>query len=114
MLVKKRKDCRSIGRDAHVALRECAVYLVLHEGKTQAEAAQAVGVYRKRDRKIIHSLCLIFTTFVLISLSVHGPCAGRACLFVNEGISCLTYRRGCAVLAHSFDLRASECASAHS
>ena len=61
----------------------------------------AVGVYRKRDRKIIHSLCLIFTTFVLISLSVHRPCAGRGCLLVNEGISWLTYR-------------ASECASAHS
>jgi len=39
MRVKKRKDFRSIGRDAHVALRERAVYLVLHEGKTQAEAA---------------------------------------------------------------------------
>ena len=71
MGVKKRKDFRSIGRDAHVALRERAVYLVLHEGKTQAEAASAVGVHRKRDRKIIHSQCLIFTTFVVIFLSVH-------------------------------------------
>ena len=71
MRVKKRKDFRSIGRDSQVALRERAVYLVLHERKTQAEAAWAVGIHRKRDRKIIHSLCLIFTTFVLISLSVH-------------------------------------------
>ena len=54
----------------------------------------AVGVYRKRDRKIIHSLCLIFTTFVLISLSVHRPCAGGAYPWVNEGISWLTHRRG--------------------
>ncbi len=37
--VKNRKDFRSIGRDAKVALRERAVYLVLHEGMTQAEAA---------------------------------------------------------------------------
>src|ERR1700736_1433981 len=29
--------------------------------------------HRKRDRKIIHSLCLIFTTFILIFLSVAGP-----------------------------------------
>jgi hypothetical protein len=36
---KKRKDFRSIGRDAKVALRERAVYLVLHDDKTQAEAA---------------------------------------------------------------------------
>ena len=54
----------------------------------------AVGVCRKRDRKIIHSLCLIFTTFVLISLSVHRPCAGGAYPWVNEGISWLTHRRG--------------------
>jgi hypothetical protein len=71
-----------------------AVFLVLHEGKTQAEVAQAAGVHRKRDRKIIHSLCLIFTTFVLIFLSVHRTCTGGACLWVNERISWLTYRRG--------------------
>jgi hypothetical protein len=69
-----------------VALRERAVYLVSHEGKTRAEAAQAVGVQRKRDRKIIHSLRLIFTTFVLISLSVRRTCTG--------GILRLTNRRG--------------------
>jgi hypothetical protein len=63
-----------------VALRERAVYLVLHEGKTQAEAAQAASVHRKRDRKMIHSLCLIFATFVLIYLSVHRACTGGACL----------------------------------
>jgi hypothetical protein len=73
-----------------VALRERAVYLVLHEGKTQAEAAQAAGVHRKRDRKMIHSQCLIFTIFVLIFLSVDRSCT----LWVNEGISWLTCRRG--------------------
>ncbi|MDQ6703342.1 MAG: hypothetical protein M3Z96_09700 [Pseudomonadota bacterium] len=41
MRVKKRQDFRGIGRDAQVAPRERAVYLVLHEGKTQAEAAYA-------------------------------------------------------------------------
>jgi len=43
----ERKDFRSIGRDAQEALRERAVYLVLHEGKTQAEAAGLVGVHRQ-------------------------------------------------------------------
>jgi hypothetical protein len=75
---------------------------VLHEGKTQAEVAQAAGVHRKRDRKIIHSLCLIFTTFVLIFLSVHRTCTGGACLWVNEGISWLTYRRGAPFLHTPF------------
>jgi len=96
-----------------VALCERAVCLVLHDGKTQAEAAQAAGVRRKRDREIIHFLCLIFTTFVLIFFSVHRTCTGSACLLVNKGISWLTYRRG-APFAHSFPSHASECASAHS
>jgi len=39
MRVKKRKDFRGILRDAQVAPRERAVYLALHEDKTQAEAA---------------------------------------------------------------------------
>jgi transposase len=43
----EQKDFRSIGRDAQEALRERAVYLVLHEGKTQAEAAGLVGVHRQ-------------------------------------------------------------------
>lgn len=43
----KRKDFRSIGRDAQEALRERAVYLVLHEGMTQGEAARVVGVHRQ-------------------------------------------------------------------
>lgn len=41
------KDFRRIGRDAQEALRERAVYLVLHGGKTQAEAAGLVGVHRQ-------------------------------------------------------------------
>jgi len=41
------KDFRSIGRDAQEALRERAVYLVVQEGKTQAEAAIVVGVHRQ-------------------------------------------------------------------
>jgi transposase len=41
------KDFRSIGRDAQEALRERAVYLVVKEGKTQAEAAVVVGVHRQ-------------------------------------------------------------------
>jgi len=43
----KQKDFRSIGRDAQEVLRERAVYLVLHEGKTQDEASRAVGVHRQ-------------------------------------------------------------------
>ena len=43
----ERKDFRRIGRDAQEALRERAVYRVLHEGKTQAEAAGLVGVHRQ-------------------------------------------------------------------
>jgi transposase len=43
----ERKDFRSIGRDAQEALRERAVYLVLREGRTQAEAAWLVGVHRQ-------------------------------------------------------------------
>jgi hypothetical protein len=41
--LKSRKDFRGILRNAQVALRERAVCLVLDEGKTQAEAAQAWG-----------------------------------------------------------------------
>lgn len=43
----KQKDFRRLGRDAQEILRERAVYLVLQEGKTQAEAARAVGVHRQ-------------------------------------------------------------------
>jgi len=43
----ERRDCRSIGRVAQEALRERAVYLVLREGRTQAEAAGLVGVRRQ-------------------------------------------------------------------
>ncbi len=43
----EQKDFRSIGRDAQEALRERAVYLVLREGKTQAEAAGLAGVHRQ-------------------------------------------------------------------
>jgi transposase len=43
----EQKDFRGIGRDAQEALRERAVYLVLHESKTQAEAAGLVGVHRQ-------------------------------------------------------------------
>lgn len=43
----ERTDFRSIGRKAQEALRERAVYLVLHEGMRQGEAARAVGVHRQ-------------------------------------------------------------------
>src|SRR6516165_8371947 len=43
----ERKDFRSIGRDAQEALRERAVYLIVREGKTQAEAASLIGVHRQ-------------------------------------------------------------------
>ena len=42
-----RRDFRSLGRDAQEALRERGVYLVLHEGMTQEQAADAVGVSRQ-------------------------------------------------------------------
>ena len=42
----EKKDFRGIGRDAQEALRARAVYLVLIQRKTQAEAAEAVGVRR--------------------------------------------------------------------
>jgi hypothetical protein len=41
---------------------------------------------------------LIFTTFVLIFISVHRTCTGGAYLWVNEGISWLTYRQGASFL----------------
>ena len=43
----QQKDFRGIGRDAQEALRARAVFLVLTVGKTQAEAAQAVGTSRQ-------------------------------------------------------------------
>src|SRR5271155_979717 len=43
----ERTDFRSIGRKAQEALRERAVYLVLHEGMKQGQAARAVGVHRQ-------------------------------------------------------------------
>ena len=43
----ERMEFRSIGPDAQEALRERAVYLVLHEGMTQGETARAVGVHRQ-------------------------------------------------------------------
>jgi transposase len=41
------RDFRGIGRDAQEALRERAVYLVVREGKSQQEAATAVGASRQ-------------------------------------------------------------------
>jgi transposase len=41
------RDFRSLGRPAQEALRRRALYLVEHEGMTQAEAARAVGVHRQ-------------------------------------------------------------------
>src|ERR687886_996058 len=41
------RDFRGIGRPAQEALRRRALYLVEHEGMTQAEAARAVGVHRQ-------------------------------------------------------------------
>ena len=41
------RDFRGIGRPAQEELRRRALYLVEHEGMTQAEAARAVGVHRQ-------------------------------------------------------------------
>src|SRR3954468_9125286 len=41
------RDFRGLGRQAQEALRRRALYLVEHEGMTQAEAARAVGVHRQ-------------------------------------------------------------------
>jgi len=43
----QQKDFRGLGRDAQEALRARGVYLVRTAGKTQAEAAEAVGVSRQ-------------------------------------------------------------------
>lgn len=43
----EKQDFRSIGRDAQEALRARAVYLVETQGKTQAEAGEAVGASRQ-------------------------------------------------------------------
>lgn len=43
----RERDFRGLGRDAQEALRERGVYLVLHEGLTQGQAASAVGVSRQ-------------------------------------------------------------------
>jgi len=43
----RQKDFRGIGRDSQETLRARAVFLVHTVGKTQAEAAQAVGVHRQ-------------------------------------------------------------------
>jgi transposase len=43
----KQRDFRRLGRDAQEALRERGVYLVVHEGLTQGQAADAVGVHRQ-------------------------------------------------------------------
>jgi transposase len=43
----EKRDFRGLGRDAQEALRARAVYLVLTLGKTQAEAAEAVGTQRQ-------------------------------------------------------------------
>src|SRR5439155_6255331 len=40
-------DFRGIGRAAQEALRRRALFLIEHEGMTQAEAALAVGVHRQ-------------------------------------------------------------------
>jgi transposase len=41
------RDFRSIGRSAQEALRRRALFLIEHEGLTQAEAARVVGVQRQ-------------------------------------------------------------------
>lgn len=43
----RERDFRGLGRDAQEALRERGVFLVLHEGLTQGQAAAAVGVSRQ-------------------------------------------------------------------
>ena len=53
------RDFRSIGRAAQEELRRRALWLIAHEGLSQAEAAKVVGVHRqtvniwtKRERKL--------------------------------------------------------------
>src|SRR5919199_1551358 len=41
------RDFRGLGRAAQEALRRRALFLIEHEGMTQAEAARAVGVHRQ-------------------------------------------------------------------
>src|SRR3954451_14923464 len=41
------RDFRGIGRPAQEELRRRALFLIEHEGMTQAEAARAVGVHRQ-------------------------------------------------------------------
>jgi transposase len=41
------RDFRSIGRSAQEELRRRALFLIEHEGLTQAEAARVVGVQRQ-------------------------------------------------------------------
>src|SRR6478752_503583 len=41
------RDFRGLGRQAQEALRRRALFLIEHEGMTQAEAALAVGVHRQ-------------------------------------------------------------------
>src|SRR5918997_1805485 len=41
------RDFRGLGRPAQEALRRRALFLIEHEGMTQAEAALAVGVHRQ-------------------------------------------------------------------
>ena len=41
------RDFRGLGRPAQEALRRRALFLIEHEGMTQAEAARAVGVHRQ-------------------------------------------------------------------
>lgn len=55
----ERQDFRSIGRPAQEELRRRALWLIEHEGLTQAEAAKVVGVHRqtvdiwaKREREL--------------------------------------------------------------
>jgi transposase len=43
----EQQDFRSLGRDAQEALRNRAVYLVVHARKSQGEAAEAVGASRQ-------------------------------------------------------------------
>ena len=41
------RDFRGLGRPAQEELRRRALFLVEHEGMTQAEAARAVGAHRR-------------------------------------------------------------------
>ena len=50
------RDFRGIGRPAQEELRRRALFLIEHEGMTQAEAARAAGVQRQTRQHLAQAL----------------------------------------------------------